>query len=346
MTWSKFDAVDLLAFILLGVGMLLFALGWSLDPPTSTRSLILAHFGDWTPGFVIDGILLLVLNRVIRNNEKRRVIRQVASLSNEFALDAVRRCREEGWLQGGTLSKMPFEKARLATADFSDAILAGVDLSFADLGEADLTNTDLRGANLKGANLTGADMRWADLTGACLQWSDLRNAQMDGAKLDGVTAEFASIDPHLGSIAEFRNAVVGGFLTPHQVKLVGESFQQLQDAGDAAIVRFYDRLFETAPEFRKLFSSDVDRQARKFLQSLKLIVSSLSSLERAAPVLNSLGRRHQGYGVKPEDYEVVGAVLIATLQEVLREKFTEEVKLAWTAAFKLISTAMRTSVED
>ncbi len=74
-------------------------------------------------------------------------------------------------------------------------------------------------------------------------------------------------------------------------------------------------------------------------------VSSLSCLERAAPVLNSLGRRHQGYGVKPEDYEVVGAVLIATLQEVLREKFTEEVKVAWTAAFKLISTAMRTSVE-
>lgn len=346
MRWSKFDTVDLLAIILLSVGLLLFALGWSLDPPTSTKNLILAHFGDWTPGFVIDGILLLILNRVIRNNEKRRVIRQVASLSNEFALDAVRRCREEGYLQSGTLSKMNFEKARLSTADFSDAMLSEVDLSFADLGGADLTNTNLRRANLKGTNLTGADLRWADLSDACLQWSDLRNAQLDGAKFDGVDAEFASVDPHYRSIPEFKNAVFGGFLTPHQVELVGQSFKLLQEAGDSAIGRFYERLFDTAPELRKLFSTDVDRQARKFLQSLKLIVSSLSSLERAAPVLNSLGQRHQGYGVKPEDYEVVGDVLIATLQETLGENFTGETRDAWIAAFSLISTAMRSSVDS
>ena len=345
MTWRKFDTVDFLALALLSVGLFLFALGWSLDPPASTRNLILTHFGDWTPGFVIDGILLLVLNRVIRSNERRRVIRQVASLSNEFALDAVRRCREEGWLQSGILSNMDFAKARLSTADLSDAMLAGVDLSFADLSGADMTNANLSGANLKGTNLTNADMRWSDLSGARLHWSDLRNAQLEGAKLEGMTAKFASVDPHYGSIPGFQHAVVGGFLSAHQVELVGQSFNQLMEAGDSAIVRFYDKLFETAPQFRELFSSDVDRQARKFLQSLKLIVNSLSSLERAAPVLNSLGRRHEGYGVKPEDYDVVGAVLIATLQEILGEDFTKEVEVAWTAAFKLISTAMRSSVE-
>ena len=346
MTWRKIDSADLLAVILLSTGLVLFAWGWFLDPPASTNHLILSQFGDWTPGFVIDGILLLVLNRVIRSNERRRVIRQVASLSNEFALDAVRRCREEGWLQSGIMSKMHFANARLSTADLSDAMLAGVDLSFADLTGADLTNVNLNGANLKGANLTDADLRWADLSGACLEWSDLRNAQLDGAELNGISADFASVDSHYGAIVEFQNAVVGGFLSPYQVELVRESFEQLLGEGNSAIVRFYERLFQTAPHFQKLFSSDVDRQARKFLQSLKLIVSSLSSLERAAPVLSRLGSRHRGYGVKPEYYDVVGDVLIATLQEVLRDKFTDDVKVAWIAAFRLISTAMRSSAEE
>ncbi len=88
---GKFDSVDPLATVLLGFGLLLFGWGWLLDPPASTNQLILTHFGDWSPRLVIDGILPLISNRVIRSNERKRVIRQVASLSSEFALDAVRR---------------------------------------------------------------------------------------------------------------------------------------------------------------------------------------------------------------------------------------------------------------
>jgi nitric oxide dioxygenase len=219
-------------------------------------------------------------------------------------------------------------------------MLAGVDLSFADLTGADLTNADLSGANLKGTNLADADLRWANLTGADLQWADLRNAQLDGANLSGIVADFASVDAQNAEIPEFQKAVIDGFLSARQIGLVKASFELLLVEGSPAIVRFYERLFDTAPQFRQLFSSDVERQARKFLQSIKLIVSSLSSMERAAPVLNRLGSRHHGYGVEPGDYDVVGGVLVDTLQEVLGDKFTEEVKVAWIAAFGLISTAM------
>lgn len=345
MNLGKIDSVDLVAAVLLVVGLLLFAWGWLLDPPASANQLVLTHFGDWAPGLIIDGILLLVLNRVIRSNERKRVIRQVASLSNEFALDAVRRCREEGWLQGGLLSNMHFAKARLASADLSDAMLDGVDLSFADLSGANLTNANLRGANLTGTNFTDADLRWADLSGASIEWSDLRNAEIDGANLEGINANFASIDPQHAVMPAFQSAIVGGFLSPQEINIVNVSFQQLMESGDNPIRRFYEKLFETAPQFRKLFSNDADRQAHKFLQSLKLIVNSLSSIERASPVLHSLGRRHQGYGVKPEDYDVVGQVLIETLQETLTERFTDDAKAAWIAAYRMISTAMRSSVE-
>ena len=71
---QKLDFVNVFALILLAIGGGLFAWGWYLDPPESFRQMMLIHFGDWTPGFVIDGMLLLVLNQVIRSNERKRVI--------------------------------------------------------------------------------------------------------------------------------------------------------------------------------------------------------------------------------------------------------------------------------
>jgi hemoglobin-like flavoprotein len=337
---QKRDAVDALAVALLSIGLGLFAWGLYLVPPASLADLVAVHFGDWTPGLVVDGLLLLVLNHVIKKSEKSRVLSQAASLSNEFALDAIRRCREEGWLQDGALEGRRFTKARLSAADLSEAKLGGADMSFADLTRADLTHADLRGADLKGANLSEADLRWADLTHACLDWSDLRGAQLDGSVLDHATADFASIDRHDDGIPEFANAVVGGFLTPKQVQLVETSFELLLAEGDAAIARFYERLFEAAPEVRGMFSNDIKRQTRKFLQSLKLIVHSLSSTERAAPVLERLGDRHRVYGVEVSHYEVVGGVLIDTLEEVLGDAFTSDVREAWTSAYQLISTTM------
>ena len=80
----RLDFVDAFALILLLSGVGVFGWGWYLDPPGSVTYLVLNHFGDWAPGLVIDGVLLLVLNRVIHSQERKRVINQVASLSNEF----------------------------------------------------------------------------------------------------------------------------------------------------------------------------------------------------------------------------------------------------------------------
>jgi hemoglobin-like flavoprotein len=62
-------------------------------------------------------------------------------------------------------------------------------------------------------------------------------------------------------------------------------------------------------------------------------------------VLSRLGERHHGYGVEPEHYELVGGVLIRTLDEALGERFTDEVCQAWSAAFQLISSVMRSAGE-
>ncbi len=109
----KLDLIDVLALLLIVVGAGLYAYGLSLDPPSSLKELVLTQFGDWTPGFIIDGVLLLIINSVSHMHEQRRVISQVASLSNEFALDAMRRCRDEGRPQSGKMNDMRFTGARI-----------------------------------------------------------------------------------------------------------------------------------------------------------------------------------------------------------------------------------------
>lgn len=337
----RYDLVDAFALLLLAIGVAALAWGIHLHPPASFNELFINQYSDWTSGLVIDGVLLLVLNRVIHRHERKRVVSQVASLSNEFALDAVRRCRAEGWLHDGTMEAERFTKARLSTADLSDAKLRKVDLRFADLTGTDLTHADLHKANLAGANLSGADLRWSDLSDADLSWADLRGALLDGASLTGARTAFTSIDPEHREFGGFPGAVVGGFLAPEQVALVKAGFNSLLNRGDAPILRFYENLFATAPALRTLFATDIERQARKFLQSLKVIVSGLSATEKAAPVLQKLGERHKGYGVQASHYDEVGRALIATLAETLGPDFSGEMREAWIAAFNLISSLMR-----
>ena len=339
----KYDLIDGLAILLIATGLALFIYGLSLNPPASLDDLVQTHFGDWTPGFVTDGVLLIVINRVIHMNEQKRIISQVASLSNEFALDAVRRCRDEGWLQNGAMRLKNYDNARLANADISDAQLHRASFRFADMSSADLTHADLSGADLTGTNFSDADLRWANLSNACLAWSDLRGAQLDGAMLEGANWTHASIDEDLAADHGVKQAIVGGFLTDRQRQLIETSFEKFRGLGDSAPARFYENLFQSAPSVRSMFPSDVSKQARKFLQSLNVIVGSLSSTDRTTRMLQRLGERHRGYGVEPGHYPIVGQALVTTLKEELGDEFNAEVEKAWNDAFELISSAMMSS---
>jgi hemoglobin-like flavoprotein len=337
---AETDAIDRFALLLLAFGVLLFAAGLSLELPSSLRDGLLAHFDDWAPGLATDGLLLLTLNSIFRRQERQRTLAQIGGSSHEFALEAVRHARDRGWLAGGALRGRDLSKARLACADLSDAHLRAVRLTAADLSCADLQHADLRGANLEGANLAGADLRWCRLEGADLRWADLRGALLDGAWLDGVDARFASIDARQAGLPELRGAIAGGLVTDAQIALLHGTLEQIVADGTATVQRFYLRLFELAPDVRPLFREDIDRQSRKFLESLRLIVAGLEHPERHVAVLKRLGARHAAYGVKERHYEAVGRALLDALAESLAADFTPDVATAWRRTYELISSVM------
>lgn len=125
-------------------------------------------------------------------------------------------------------------------------------------------------------------------------------------------------------------------------RLVTESWKSLAPNGPAVGAIFYRRLFEIDPDLRPLFSSvNMDHQIRKLVTMLDLVVHWLDVPEQLVPVLKKLGERHTTYGVRDDHYGKVGTALIGTLEEGLGDKFTPELRSAWTEAFLLISSLMR-----
>jgi len=126
-----------------------------------------------------------------------------------------------------------------------------------------------------------------------------------------------------------------------QIQHVQDSFRLVAPMADEAAALFYSRLFELNPELRSLFKSDPKEQGRKLMTMIGMAVRGLGNLAALAPVVQNLGRRHAGYGVKAEHYAVVGAALLWTLEQGLGSAFSGEVKAAWTEAYMHLAGIMQ-----
>ena len=129
-------------------------------------------------------------------------------------------------------------------------------------------------------------------------------------------------------------------MTPEQIRLVQESFANLVPVKDEVTGMMYARLFELDPSLRALFRGDMARQRSRLAVAIAMVVHGLKNPVAMAPVLEELGRRHIGYGVRPEHYDTVGQALLFALERALGDAFTPEVEQAWAEAYQLIASTM------
>ena len=125
------------------------------------------------------------------------------------------------------------------------------------------------------------------------------------------------------------------------------SFDLVAPRGDELMDVFYSGLFAAAPAVKPLFAgTDLARQKTMLLGTLVLLRKSLRNLEAIVPKLRELGARHVAYGAQPEHYPVVGAVLIASMEEIAGPAWTEEFGRAWCEAFSVVAAAMIEGAEE
>lgn len=130
-------------------------------------------------------------------------------------------------------------------------------------------------------------------------------------------------------------------VTPEQIRFVLDTWGELAHETDHVAEAFYMRLFQIAPELRRLFPTDLNEQYRQFLQMLHLVVNGLVCFEELIPEIEALGRRHVEYNVTESQYDLVRAALFAMLADVLDEKFTPDVRVAWAATYDRVAGVMK-----
>ena len=126
-------------------------------------------------------------------------------------------------------------------------------------------------------------------------------------------------------------------ISARQIELVQSTFEQVEPIADTAAGLFYNRLFELDPAIRPMFTHDLNDQGKKLMQTLAVVVHGLNHLNDVVPAVESLGKRHVGYGVTADQYQTVGEALLWTLGQGLGDAFTPEVQEAWTAAYMIVA---------
>lgn len=125
-----------------------------------------------------------------------------------------------------------------------------------------------------------------------------------------------------------------------QRQVVKQSFEMMRPNMRRVIASFYDRLFASHPGYRALFPDDIALQHVKFIQFMSQLMGMIDHLDSVDASCRTLGRRHAEYGVEPEDYGKVGAVLLETLEAELGEHWTPELAVAWAELYGTLSAAM------
>jgi len=129
-------------------------------------------------------------------------------------------------------------------------------------------------------------------------------------------------------------------LTPHQIRLLQASFDQIWPMNNRVADLFYDRLFTVAPHTRALFPADMCPQKMKFMAMLASIIGLIERRELFKEVIVDLGRRHNHYGVDLADYTSVGDALLWSLEQALAPQFTDETRAAWQALYESVRDIM------
>jgi hemoglobin-like flavoprotein len=129
-------------------------------------------------------------------------------------------------------------------------------------------------------------------------------------------------------------------MTPEQIDLVRKSFDALWPFRRKLAEQFYGRFFELAPETRRLFPDDMEKQQLKLMDTIAAIVGTLDQREIFQSIISHTGRKHAEFGVQKSHFVAFGDALIWGLQRQFGREFTPEMQQAWIVLYDAIQAEM------
>jgi hemoglobin-like flavoprotein len=129
-------------------------------------------------------------------------------------------------------------------------------------------------------------------------------------------------------------------MTPEQIDLVRRSFDAIWPVRRKLANRFYSRFFELAPDARRLFPDDLERQHLKLMDMIAAIVGALEQRELFQSLIKHAGRQHAQFGVQLSHYDAFRDALVSSLSEQFGPAFTPELRDAWLTLYSAVQREM------
>lgn len=129
-----------------------------------------------------------------------------------------------------------------------------------------------------------------------------------------------------------------------QIDIIQASYLQITPISSAVGKKFYDRLFEIAPELHPMFDGAFSGPGGKFRVISQIVerhvrallsqpVTPMGEKPPIFPAMMALGRSHANFPITGVHFDKMKEALLWTLEETLGDNFLPETEEAWSAAY-------------
>ena len=144
-----------------------------------------------------------------------------------------------------------------------------------------------------------------------------------------------------GKRSDIELLAVSGFADPSPFALAQRTIGRLLEDPAAFAARFYSNLFALRPELERLFVNGTVAQGAMLTHMLRSVVSGLGRRKHVTIGLQTMGRKHAGYGVEPDHYATFKAAMLETIRDVMGTDLTHEVEESWSETLDVVLGLMR-----
>ncbi|TPG63202.1 NO-inducible flavohemoprotein [Ewingella americana] len=122
------------------------------------------------------------------------------------------------------------------------------------------------------------------------------------------------------------------------IATVKSTIPLLAATGPKLTAHFYDRMFAHNPELKDIFNMSNQRngdQRQALFDAICAYATNIENLAALLPAVERIAQKHTSFTIRPEQYNIVGEHLIATLDEMFSPG--QEVLDAWGKAYGVLA---------
>ncbi|MGO2507751.1 MAG: NO-inducible flavohemoprotein [Vibrio hibernica] len=136
-------------------------------------------------------------------------------------------------------------------------------------------------------------------------------------------------------------------LSQSTIDIVKSTAPLIAEAGPSLTAHFYDRMFKHNPELKNVFNmtnQETGSQREALFNAVYGYAANIDNIEVLLPVVEKIAHKHTSLNISPDQYQIVGAHLLATIDELMSPG--QEVLDAWAEAYGLLASVFINREEE